>query len=165
MALIKSIIQAGGALVLTISLGAQAAGWQESLSNAASQLSAGKGATEGNAESNNLAGLSALLNGSPQSLSSKSMNNAAGILGYCVKQKFAVASNTDSIKNQLLTKLGLTTPQQQQQTGYQQGLAGLLTTGDGKLLNLNSIGSSALAEKVKAKACDLVLKQGIKFIS
>ncbi|SLM62711.1 MULTISPECIES: DUF2501 domain-containing protein [Dickeya] len=160
----KQMIRATGALALMMSLGTQAAGWQESLSSAASQLSAGS-AGKGTSDTPDLAGLSALLNGNTQSLSSGSMNNAAGILGYCVKQKLAAASNADTIKNQLLTKLGLTTPQQQQQTGYQQGLAGLLTTGDGKLLNLNTIGNSALAEKVKAKACDLVLKQGIKFIS
>ena len=30
---------------------------------------------------------------------------------------------------------------------------------------LNTLGSSPLAEKVKTKACDLVLKQGVNFLS
>ncbi|MDI5399884.1 DUF2501 domain-containing protein, partial [Salmonella enterica subsp. enterica serovar Kentucky] len=41
------------------------------------------------------------------------------------------------------------------------GLQGLLKTKDGQQLNLNNIGSTPLAEKVKTKACDLVLQQGL----
>ncbi|RLM22342.1 hypothetical protein BIY28_09515 [Brenneria goodwinii] len=38
-------------------------------------------------------------------------------------------------------------------------MAGLLNTSDGKLLNLNNIGNTPLAEKIKSKACDLVLNK------
>ncbi|WP_117079430.1 DUF2501 domain-containing protein, partial [Klebsiella pneumoniae] len=48
---------------------------------------------------------------------------------------------------------------------YLEGLQGLLTSKDGQQLNLNTLGSSPLAEKVKTKACDLVLKQGVSFLS
>lgn len=41
----------------------------------------------------------------------------------------------------------------------------MLTSKDGQQLNLNTLGSSPLAEKVKTKACDLVLKQGVSFLS
>nr|WP_235425274.1 DUF2501 domain-containing protein [Dickeya undicola] len=139
---------------------AQAAGWQDSLSSAASQLS------QNGASSGNLSGLTGLLNGETQSLSAGSMNNAAGILQYCLKQKLVSATNTDNVKNQLLSKLGLSSQQEQQkQTDYMQGLSGLLNTGEGKQVNLSTLGSTPLAEKVKAKACDIVLKQGVKFIS
>ncbi|WP_192457807.1 DUF2501 domain-containing protein [Musicola keenii] len=159
----KSIKHTMNTVGLTILLAAgsvQAAGWQDTLSSAASQLS------QNNAASPSQGNLVSLLNGGTQSLSAGTMNNAAGILQYCVKQKLIAATNTDNIKNQLLNKLGLSTQQEQQkQTDYLQGLSGMLNTGDGKQLNLNNIGSTPLAEKVKTKACDLVLKQGVKFIS
>ncbi len=45
-------------------------------------------------------------------------------------------------------------------TNYLDGIQGLLKTKDGQQLNLDNIGTTPLAEKVKTKACDLVLKQG-----
>lgn len=100
-----------------------------------------------------------------QSLSADNMNNAAGILQYCAKQKLASATNVENVKNQILNKLGLDTTQQEQDTNYLNGLQGLLKTKDGQQLNLNNIGSTPLAEKVKTKACDLVLQQGLNFLS
>ncbi len=145
---IASLLMAGGT---------QAAGWQDSLSSAASQLSQ-NGASSGN--------LTGLLSSGTASLSSGSMTNAAGILQYCMKQKLASATNTENIKNQLMEKLGLNSAQaQKKDTDYTQGVAGMLKTADSQQLNLNNLGSTPLAEKVKTKACDLVLKQGIKFIS
>lgn len=70
-----------------------------------------------------------------------------------------------TLKNQILNKLGLDTTQQEQDTNYLNGLQGLLKTKDGQQLNLNNIGSTPLAEKVKTKACDLVLQQGLNFLS
>lgn len=93
------------------------------------------------------------------------MGNAAGILQYCIKQKLVSATNTENIKDKLLDKLGLNSAEKQKQTDYTQGMAGLLQTKDGLALNLNNIGSTPLAEKVKTKACDLVLKQGVAFLS
>ncbi|MCL6407267.1 hypothetical protein BM451_03310 [Dickeya dadantii] len=161
MTLIKRVVNTVGVVALMAAASyVQAASWQDSLSNAANQLS------QNGASSGNLSGLTGLLNGGTQSLSAGSMNNAAGILEYCMKQKLVAATNTENIKNQLLNKLGLTSQQEQQkQTDYMQGLTGLLNTGEGKQLNLNTLGNTPLAEKVKTKACDIVLKQGVKFIS
>ncbi|WP_038900761.1 DUF2501 domain-containing protein [Dickeya dadantii] len=161
MTLIKRVVNTVGVVALMAAASyVQAASWQESISNAANQLS------QNGASSGNLSGLTGLLNGGTQSLSAGSMNNAAGILEYCMKQKLVAATNTENIKNQLLNKLGLTSQQEQQkQTDYMQGLTGLLNTGEGKQLNLNTLGNTPLAEKVKTKACDIVLKQGMKFIS
>ncbi|ECG1191043.1 DUF2501 domain-containing protein [Salmonella bongori] len=141
-----------------ISTSGIAASWQDSLSSAASQLSAQQGGTS-------LSSLTSLLNGGPQSLSADNMNNAAGILQYCAKQKLASATNAENVKDQILNKLGLDTAQQKQDTNYLDGLQGLLKTKDGQQLNLNNIGSTPLAEKVKTKACDLVLQQGLNFLS
>ncbi|ECG8257786.1 DUF2501 domain-containing protein [Salmonella bongori] len=141
-----------------ISTSGIAASWQDSLSSAASQLSAQQGGTS-------LSSLTSLLNGGAQSLSADNMNNAAGILQYCAKQKLASATNAENVKDQILNKLGLDTAQQKQDTNYLDGLQGLLKTKDGQQLNLNNIGSTPLAEKVKTKACDLVLQQGLNFLS
>ncbi len=110
--------------------------------------------------------LTSLLNGSSQSLTASSMNNAAGILSYCAKQKLASVTSADNVKNQVLDKLGLSTPEKQKQdTSYLDGLQGLLNSKNGQQLDLNTLGNSSLAKQVKTKACDLVLKQGVNFLS
>lgn len=94
------------------------------------------------------------------------MNNAAGIMGYCAKEKLASVTNVDNVKNQVLDKLGLNTQaEQKQDTGYMDGIQGLLNAKDGQKLDLDSLGNTELGKKVKAKACDFVLKQGVSFIS
>ena len=144
--------------------GAHAASWQDSLNSAASQLSSQSGSQESGALS--MSSLTSLLNGGSQSLTASSMNNAAGIMSYCAKQKLASVTNTENVKNQVLDKLGLSTPEKQKEdTSYLEGLQGLLSNNSGQQLNLNTLGSSPLAEKVKTKACDLVLKQGVNFLS
>ncbi|PIJ50991.1 hypothetical protein BL250_01455 [Erwinia sp. OLTSP20] len=147
---------------------AAAASWQDQLSNAASSLTSGSGTASGTSAQQggmSLSSLTGLLNGGNQSLSSNSMTNVAGILQYCVKNNI-VDNNADSIKDKLLGKLGLTTDSQAtQKQDYKQGLMGLLNTGNNQQINLNSLGQSPLAKKVKTKACDLVLKQGKQFIS
>ena len=72
---------------------------------------------------------------------------------------------TDVFKPQVLEKLGLNSEEQKEDTNYLDGIQGLLKTKDGQQLNLDNIGTTPLAEKVKTKACDLVLKQGLNFIS
>lgn len=148
---------------------ASATSWQDQLSSAANELSKSNGTTASNGAQNgglSLSSLTSLLNGNSKSLSSSTMTNAAGVMEYCAKNKLASVTNTDNIKNQLMTKLGLessTKPADKQD--YNQGLMGLLNTANGQKLDLNSIGNSPLAEKVKTKACDLVLKQGMNYLS
>ena len=145
-----------------ISTSVFAASWQDSLSSAAGELSK---QTSGSQSSNSLSSLTSLL-GSNQSLTSSSMNNAAGILEYCAKQKLASVTDTENVKNQVLDKLGLSTPEKQKQdTSYLDGLQGLLNSKNGQQLDLNTLGNSSLAKQVKTKACDLVLKQGVNFLS
>ncbi|HDK6223390.1 TPA: DUF2501 domain-containing protein [Klebsiella quasipneumoniae] len=144
--------------------GAHAASWQDSLNSAASQLSSSSTQASGGGMS--ISSLTSLLNGSSQSLTASSMNNAAGIMSYCAKQKLASATSADNVKNQVLDKLGLSTPEKQKQdTSYLDGLQGLLNSNNGQQLDLNTLGNSSLAKQVKTKACDLVLKQGVNFLS
>lgn len=159
------------ALILTTSVfagQAVAASWQDQLSSAASELSKSNTMATSDTTSGglSLASLTGLLNGGNQALSSNSMTNAAGVIEYCAKNKLASVTSAENIKSQLMNKLGMqeaTKPAGQ--PDYNQGLLGLLNTGKDQQLDLNTIGSSPLAEKVKTKACDLVLRQAANYIS
>ena len=134
------------------------------LSSAASQLTGGSSTSQSGGTS--LSSLTSLLNGGSQSLSSSTMNNAAGIMQYCAKQKLASVTDVNNVKDQVLDKLGLNTQaEQKKDTGYMDGIEGLLNAKDGQKLELDSLGNSELGKKVKTKACDLVLKQGVNFLS
>lgn len=152
---------------------AQAAGsWMDSVNSAVSQMnksstgngSGTAGATTGN-NASSLASLSGLLNGGDKALSSSSMTNAAGVLQYCVKNNLLSANGTSTLKEQLLGKLGITSTSDAKSQDYQEGLGGLLTTGKNGQVNLNDLSNSQLGQKVKTKACDVVLKQSKNFIS
>jgi len=141
---------------------AHAASWQDSLSSAANELTKGSSAESGGLSASSL---TSLLGNSNQSLSAGTMNNAAGILGYCAKEKLASVTDTQNIKNPVLGKLGIDTQEQKKATNYMDGIQGLLNAQNGQQLNLSTLGDSALAKQVKTKACDLVLKQGVNFLS
>lgn len=157
------------ALATTVFAGqAVAASWQDQLSSAAGELSKSTTASGSSAQGGglSLASLTGLLNGGNQALSSNSMTNAAGVMEYCAKNKLASVTSTENVKSQLMSKLGMEdTAQAMEKPDYNQGLMGLLNTGKDQQLDLNTIGSSPLAEKVKTKACDLVLKQAANFVS
>ncbi|MBJ3813564.1 DUF2501 domain-containing protein [Shimwellia pseudoproteus] len=143
----------------------------QDLSSAASSLASSNTTATSAQGGSALSSLTSLLAGGSNTLSSSTISNATGILGYCAKQKLVSATGADSIKDQLMSKLGLgstastTTATQDQQTDYQQGLQGLLDAANGKQINLTTLGNTDLGKKVKTKACDLVLKQGAKFLS
>ncbi|HIC0648585.1 TPA: DUF2501 domain-containing protein, partial [Enterobacter kobei] len=86
-----------GALLVTGA--AQAASWQESLSSAANELTKESSSTQGGLSASSL---TSLLSNSSQSLSAGTMNNAAGILEYCAKQKLASVTDAQNVKNQVL---------------------------------------------------------------
>lgn len=159
------------AAALLVAGSASAASWQDQLSSAATQLSqqnntSNTGSTTAAQNGGlSLSSLSSLLNGGDKTVASNSMTNAAGIMQYCVEHN-VVKNNVQSLKDQVLSKLGLSAPAaQEQKTDYQQGIAGLLNTGNGQQLNLQSLGNTQLGEKLKTKACNVVLKQGKNFIS
>lgn len=157
------------ALVLATSVfagQAMAASWQDQLSSAANELSKSTSTSNTGTTGNSVASLTSLLGGGTNALSADTMTNAAGILQYCMKNKLVSATNTDNVKNQLLDKLGLdSSTKESQPQDYTQGLMGLLNTGKDQQVNLNTIGNSSLAEKVKTQACDFVLKQGMNYLS
>ena len=161
------LLSAAVSALLVTGAAQAASSWQDTLNSAASQLSAGSTSTTTSQNGGlSLSSLTGLLNSGTESLSASNMNNAAGILEYCAKEKLASMTDATNIKNQVLGKLGLETPQEQQQdTNYLEGIQGLLNANNGEQLNLETIGNTPLAKKVKAQACDFVLKQGLSFIS
>lgn len=87
----KHVLCCAAVACVLISTSGIAASRQDSLSSAASQLSAqGANSQQGGMS---LSALTGLLSNGTQSLSADNMNNAAGILQYCAKQKLASATN------------------------------------------------------------------------
>lgn len=86
------------------------------------------------------------------SLGGDMASNAAGVLQYCVKNKLVNAGSAENIKGQLMGKLGMEDSSAEQDSGYQQGLGGVLSGSDGSSLDLNK-----LKGDLKEKACDYVL--------
>lgn len=152
--------------VLSSGLAHAAGNWMDSVNSVAGELnksSSGNGSAGNN--TNSLASLSGLLNGGDKALSSRSMTNAAGVLQYCVKNNLLSASGASTLKDRMLSKLGITSASDAKSPDYQEGLGGLLATGKNGQVNLNDLSNSSLGQKVKTKACDVVLKQSKRFVS
>jgi hypothetical protein len=100
--------------------------------------------------------------GSAGALQSGSLGNAAGILEYCLKNKYLSGGNASSLKDQLMGKLGSTTGQPaQKDSGYLSGAKGLLQTGSGSTVDLSGGGLKAAATQ---QACDAIMKQAQSFL-
>ncbi len=101
-------------------------------------------------------GLGSLLGGLLPNVGSVAAPNAAGVLGYCLKNKFlggANATGAASVIGQLTGKQGTKTA-----PGYAEGRQGLLQM-DG-----NSLSLGGLKGQVTTKLCDLVLKRAQSFL-
>lgn len=165
MKALKTVLLAIAASGVLIAGGAQANNLLSSLQDAANQqLNGSNGTSAGTG--NSASSLMSLLNGSDSALTSKSATNVAGVLQYCVKNNVLSQASTEGVKDKLLSKLGIQSAAGAQSQEYQNGLGGLLQTGKGQNVDLNNLGSglSQIKEKVKQKACDVVLKQAKSFI-
>lgn len=166
MKAMKGILCGAALSSVLLSTGVFASSLTDPLSSAASQLSSATGTSQQGSSSSSLSSLTGLLNGNSQALSADNMNNAAGIMEYCAKQKLTSVTDATNVKNQVLSKLGLDTPTEQKaDTSYMDGIQGLLNAQNGQQLNLTALGNTELGKQVKTKACDLVLKQGASFLS
>ncbi|MBS0342812.1 MAG: DUF2501 domain-containing protein [Proteobacteria bacterium] len=110
-----------------------------------------------------LKGLAGGAGGSLSSLggvSSGSMGNAAGIIEYCLKNKYLGGSGVSQVKDGLLGKMPGGQAAAQKDSGYLDGAKGLITGSDGKKTDL----TSGMTDSIKKQACELVLKQGQSFL-
>ena len=129
-------------LVLGASASVHAAGLIDGLKGAATEQLGG-GSSAGGA-GGMLGGL-----GMP-SMSGSTAGNAAGVVQYCIKNKY-LSGGASGIKDSLLRKAGLG-GKEEKDPGYQSGLSGMLSGGDGKSFDMSKVQSS-----LKEKACDYVL--------
>ena len=162
----KSLCSIGWAIYL-LSGTAQATSWQEKLNSTASDLlgnaSEGKNATGTTDGGLSLGTITQLLGDGNNAVASSSMSNATGVLEYCIRNK--VVNNVNGLTDKLQSTLGLnSSTKPSQETGYMQGIAGLLNTGSNQKLDLNALGETALGKQLKTKACNVVLDQGKSYI-
>ncbi len=88
------------------------------------------------------------------SMASGSLGNAAGVLEFCVKNNYLSGNGVTAVKDQLMGKIPGGQPASD--AGYVDGAKGILTSSDGKKMDLT--GGGLKAELTK-KACDFVLNQ------
>lgn len=93
-------------------------------------------------------------------ISGNTAGNAAGVLEYCVKRKYLSGNAVASVKDKLLSKYGLGDAKAaEQDSGYQNGLQGILQGDGGKSFDLDSV-----SDKLKDKGCDYVLDNAGKLV-
>ena len=99
--------------------------------------------------------LKGLAGGASGSMALGRLGNAAGVVEYCLKNNYLSADGaTTAVKDQLMGKIPGGKPAAD--PGYVDGSQGILTSADGKKMDLSGGG---LQKEVTRKACDFVLKQ------
>lgn len=120
----------------------------------------------GNSGGTNSGGLAGSLGGlgSASSMTSGSIGNATGVLQFCIKNNYLNGGNLSSatdVKDKLLGKLGTQSGSAAASPGYLDGAKGLLSSPDGKTVDLNGGG---LKEQLTRQVCDKVLDQAKSFL-
>ncbi|CFB63232.1 hypothetical protein PAP18089_01109 [Pandoraea apista] len=149
---------AGGSVALVLALGAPM--------QAQAQLDLLKNAVGGSSGGGNSGGLAGSLGGlaSTGSLTSGSVGNATGVLQFCIKNNYLSGANLSSatdVKDKLLGKIGTQSGSPAASPGYLDGAKGLLSSPDGKTVDLNGGG---LKEQLTRQVCDKVLDQAKSFL-
>ena len=138
-------------------LPAQASGLGDSLRQA-SGLGGDKAAASSEGAGSGLGGMLGAGAGGAGALSalglspSATAGNAAGVISYCMKNNYLNADKAAQVKDQLLGKLGMQKQEEPKDTGFQNGLGGLVTGANGKSFSIDK-----LKGDLKEKACDFVL--------
>ncbi|KEZ76325.1 DUF2501 domain-containing protein [Salinisphaera hydrothermalis] len=83
-----------------------------------------------------------------------SPQNVAGVLGYCEKHGYA-QSATQQVKNSLLSKIGGRTSAEKS-AGFQQGLSGVLESGQGNRFNL-----TGLEDRIGSRVCGAIAHRAL----
>ena len=106
----------------------------------------------GGSSGGGLADLGGALSG--KSMMAGSTGNVAGVLQFCIKNNYLDGNSASSVKDRVLGKLSGKPSSDQ---GYNEGEKGILSSGDGKKLDLSGGGLKA---KVTRQVCDQILAQG-----
>jgi hypothetical protein len=111
------------------------------------------GAASAAAQLPSIPGMGAL--GGMPNISGMGVGNAAGVLGYCTKNKvLGGSSGASSVLSSLEKKPGVTSSKE-----FAAGQAGHILGGNGGSFSLDSV-----AGPMKSQACDMVLKQARHFL-
>lgn len=94
---------------------------------------------------------------SGQSLTSGSTGNVAGVLEFCIKNNYLSGNGASSVKDSLMSKLPGGSSAAPSDSGYTNGAKGILSSSDGKQLDLSGGG---LKEQATKQICDKILSQG-----
>lgn len=100
----------------------------------------------------NLGSVGSALTG--QSLSAGSTGNVAGLLEFCIKNKYLGGQDAAGVKDKIMGKLPGGSASSD--SGYTDGTKGLLKSSDGKQLDLSGGG---LKEQISKQVCDQILSQ------
>ena len=99
-------------------------------------------------------GLGGLAGQALPSVASVGVGNAAGVLGYCVKQKLlGTATNATSVLGRLAGQPNVTTS-----PGYAAGQGGVLQNGT------SNFSLSSISNSLKAQLCNQVLRRATSFL-
>lgn len=98
-------------------------------------------------------GLGGLLGGGLPSVAGVGAGNAAGLIGYCLKNRLLSGENASSVLGKLTGQQGVAAS-----PGFAAGQKGMVQSGN-RAFSLNSVGDT-----VKARLCDAVLDRGMAFL-
>ena len=90
-----------------------------------------------------------------QSVTAGSTGNLTGILQYCVKNSFLGGAEASSVTDKLMGKLGGSSAASSDK-GYQDGIKGVVTSTDGKQLDLSGVAATTGLSK---QVCNQVFSQ------
>lgn len=142
------------ALSVSMATPAWSSGLMDSIKNQAAESLGGSAAPQSTSSLGALGGAGGLGStlGLP-SIGGDTAGNAAGVLQYCIQNKYLGGTGAADVKDKLLDKVGIASKQDQQQdAGYQQGLTGMLSGSGGSSFDLGKLKSD-----LKDKACSYVL--------
>jgi hypothetical protein len=107
-------------------------------------------AAQAEAQMPKIKGASSVLKGGLPAISSIGAGNAAGLLGYCVKNQYLSASGANSVISGLMKKPGTAAS-----PSYAAGRVGNILNGNQPPVSLDR-----LPKELKSQACSMVLKKG-----
>jgi hypothetical protein len=91
--------------------------------------------------------------GMPQ-VGQASPSNTAGVLQYCIQNKYVGGGGASSVKDSLMSKV-TGSGQRENDSGFKAGSTGQLQTGNGQNFNL---GGGGVKAQITQKVCDQVLQ-------
>lgn len=106
--------------------------------------------------------LGSLMGGALPGIGSAGVGNAAGLLGYCIKNRLTGGAAAQSVLGRLTGQ-----PEVTQSSGYSQGLLGNVLGGapaTGDATQQPAFSLDSLKGQVKTRACNMVLKRAGSFL-